>query len=52
MRKKTSMIVTAALLVLWGNIFAGEYTMAPDGSFVGGNRAIMTPDGDFIGVGD
>ena len=28
---------------------AQDYTMTPDGSFVGGNSYTMTPDGSFVG---
>jgi hypothetical protein len=29
--------------------FAGDYTMAPDGSYVGGDSYTMAPDGSYVG---
>jgi len=41
--------VIALTLCLTGVVIAGGYTLAPDGSYVGGNRAILTPNGTYVG---
>ena len=37
------------LAIAAGNAGAQEYTMTPDGSFVGGDSYTMTPDGSYVG---
>ncbi len=41
------LIVLAALLSTAA--IADDYTMAPDGSYVGGDEYTMTPDGTYVG---
>jgi hypothetical protein len=45
---KVSMLV-ALLSFAASPVFAGDYTMAPDGSYVSGDDSTMAPDGSYVG---
>ena len=41
--------ITLITLAFATTAIAGDYTMAPDGSYVGGNSNNMAPDGSYVG---
>ena len=43
------MKVVLTVLMLVGFLMADGYTLAPDGSYVGGSKPILTPGGNYIG---
>lgn len=42
-------IIVSAVLVMSTMVYADGYTMAPDGSYVGGSSSQLAPDGTYIG---
>ncbi len=50
-KEKMRKIIISGLLVASTMVCADGYTMAPDGSYVGGDNYTMIPDGSFIGNG-
>ena len=51
MKKLLSMaVLSVALFSTIG--FAGDYTMAPDGTYVSGDDYTMTPDGGYVSGDD
>jgi hypothetical protein len=45
---KVSMLV-ALLFFAASPVSAGDYTLTPDGSYVGGDDYTLTPDGSYVG---
>jgi hypothetical protein len=41
--------VIVLIIFLTGFAFGGGYTLAPDGSYVSGNKATLAPDGSYVG---
>ncbi len=46
-----SMIVTVVLLLAFPAL-AGDYTLAPDGTYVAGYDYTLAPDGTYVAGGD
>jgi len=42
-------IIVSAVLVMSTMVYADGYTLAPDGSYVGGNSSSLAPDGSYVG---
>ena len=50
MKIMTTKLLSLIFLLVNLSIAKGQdYTMAPNGSFVGGDSWTMTPDGNFVG---
>ena len=47
--KKKILTTLVVILSMSNGLFAGEYTLAPDGTYVGGSTFNMAPDGSFVG---
>lgn len=41
--------VFLTVLILVGILMADGYTLAPDGSYVGGSTSTLAPDGSYVG---
>ena len=53
---KPIILMVSVLLALMAfaapSVLAGDYTMTPDGSYVGGDSYTMAPDGSYVGGND
>lgn len=49
MKLRFSIVLALSLTTLPHTVFAGGFTMAPDGSYVGGYSYQMAPDGSYVG---
>ncbi len=50
--KKLLLLAVLAVALFSSIGLAGDYTMTPDGGYVGGNDYTMTPDGGYVGGND
>lgn len=43
-------ILSAVVVTILGTaVYAGSFTLAPDGSYVGGSSSTLTPNGSYAG---
>ena len=49
MRNLEKIILLVCCLVVPGTLNAQNYTLAPDGTYVGGSNYTLTPDGTYVG---
>ena len=47
--KKTIVTTLVALTIFNTAVYAGGFTLAPDGSYVAGSSASLAPDGSYVG---